>query len=149
MSEQKQPSDLELDKQICFSLYRTSNALSRAYQPLLKALDLTYLQYIVMIVLWQFSTMNVKQLGDKVHLNSGTLTPLLKRLESKGLVMRSRGKQDERVRIISLTEAGLSLRKCAEQVPKEMLCKSKMDIDELTQLKQLSDDLFRNLTEDS
>eukprot|EP00481_Brizalina_sp_1-RS-2013_P002568 TRINITY_DN6796_c0_g1_i1.p1 TRINITY_DN6796_c0_g1~~TRINITY_DN6796_c0_g1_i1.p1 ORF type:complete len:100 (-),score=1.65 TRINITY_DN6796_c0_g1_i1:166-465(-) len=74
---------LKLDNQVCFALYSASNAMSRAYQPLLKALDLTYLQYIVMMVLWEEKEINVKALGAKAHLDSGTLTPLLKRLETK------------------------------------------------------------------
>lgn len=145
MTKPSQTSNLALDKQICFSLYSASNAMSRAYQPLLKELDLTYLQYIVMMVLWQDSTMNVKALGSKVHLDSGTLTPLLKRLESKGLVNRSRSKEDERVRIITLSTQGLNLRQAAEEIPASMLCKSKMSVEELQQLKITCDTLLKNL----
>lgn len=142
----KPTSDLTLDKQICFSLYSASNAMSRAYQPLLKKLGLTYLQYIVMMVLWEDLTMNVKALGFRVHLDSGTLTPLLKRLEGKGLVIRSRCSEDERVRIISLSDSGKSLYQDAQQVPKDMLCKSKMNIADLNALKQSCDLLLKNLT---
>lgn len=145
MSKEIPASHLILDKQICFSLYSASNAMGRAYQPLLKKLDLTYLQYIVMMVLWQDSTMNVKALGQKVHLDSGTLTPLLKRLEVKGLITRSRCKEDERVRIITLSDTGKALRNEAEQVPTEMFCKSKMSVDELNNLKQSCDLLLKNL----
>jgi DNA-binding MarR family transcriptional regulator len=146
MSKPNPTSNLSLDKQICFSLYSASNAMGRAYQPLLKKLDLTYLQYIVMMVLWEDSTMNVKALGSKVHLDSGTLTPLLKRLEAKGLIMRARSKEDERVRIISLSDAGTKLRQQAEQVPTDMFCKSKMNIEELNALKASCDLLLKNLT---
>ena len=145
MKNSKESSNLALDKQLCFSLYSASNAMSRAYRPLLKELDLTYLQYIVMMVLWQYSTMNVKELGSKIHLDSGTLTPLLKRLETKGLIIRARSDQDERVRIISLSDEGLNMRQQAEQVPKAMLCKSKMTMEELTALKQGCDLLLANL----
>jgi DNA-binding MarR family transcriptional regulator len=145
MTKAKQSSNLTLDKQLCFSLYSASNAMGRAYRPLLKELDLTYLQYIVMMVLWQYSTMNVKELGSKIHLDSGTLTPLLKRLEAKGLIIRTRSHQDERVRIISLSDQGLDMRGQAEQVPTAMLCKSKMTIEELTALKQGCDLLLANL----
>ena len=145
MTKPNQESNLTLDKQICFSLYSASNAMGRAYQPLPKKLDLTSLQYIVMMVLWQYSNMNVKELGGKVHLDSGTLTPLLKRLEGKGLINRSRSQQDERVRIISLSDEGRNMRQQAEQVPNAMLCKSKMTIDELTKLKQACDLLLANL----
>jgi DNA-binding MarR family transcriptional regulator len=147
MSKPNPTSNLSLDKQICFSLYSASNAMGRAYQPLLKKLDLTYLQYIVMMVLWEDSTMNVKALGDKVHLDSGTLTPLLKRLEAKGLIVRARSKEDERVRIISLSDAGTALRQQAEQVPTDMFCKSKMDIEALSALKASCDLLLKNLTD--
>lgn len=146
MSKPNPTSNLSLDKQICFSLYSASNAMGRAYQPLLKKLDLTYLQYIVMMVLWEDSTMNVKALGSKVHLDSGTLTPLLKRLEAKGLIVRARSKEDERVRIISLSDAGTKLRQQAEQVPADMFCKSKMNIEELNALKAACDLLLKNLT---
>ncbi|MFT7052584.1 MAG: DNA-binding MarR family transcriptional regulator [Psychromonas sp.] len=146
MSKPNPTSNLSLDKQICFSLYSASNAMGRAYQPLLKKLDLTYLQYIVMMVLWEDSTMNVKALGSKVHLDSGTLTPLLKRLEAKGLIVRARSKEDERVRIISLSDAGTKLRQHAEQVPTDMFCKSKMNIEELNALKASCDLLLKNLT---
>jgi len=145
MKKLNQSSNLTLDKQVCFSLYSASNAMGRAYQPLLKKLDLTYLQYIVMMVLWQDSAMNVKELGSKMHLDSGTLTPLLKRLEGKGLIIRSRSKEDERVRIIALSDAGRNLRQQAEQVPNAMLCKSKMTVEELTELKQACDLLLANL----
>jgi len=120
--------------------------MSRAYQPLLKKLDLTYLQYIVMMVLWEDLTMNVKTLGIKVHLDSGTLTPLLKRLEGKGLIIRTRSKEDERERIIALSDAGANLRQDAEQVPTNMFCKSKMSIEELNNLKHGCDLLLKNLT---
>tara|TARA_R110001583_G_scaffold33943_1_gene114527 strand:- start:7400 stop:7843 length:444 start_codon:yes stop_codon:yes gene_type:complete len=145
MTKNQQASHLILDKQLCFSLYSATNAMSRAYRPLLKQLDLTYLQYIVMMVLWQELTLNVKELGSKIHLDSGTLTPLLKRLETKGLIKRSRSKQDERIRIISLTDEGIALRQQAETVPNAMLCKSKMTIDELNRLKQGCDLLLSNL----
>jgi DNA-binding MarR family transcriptional regulator len=143
----KNNSDLQLDKQICFSLYSASNAMSRAYRPLLEKLDLTYLQYIVMMVLWEHDTMNVKALGSKVSLDSGTLTPLLKRLEGKGLIVRSRSAEDERVRIISLSDAGFKMREQAENVPNEMFCKSKMSVEELAQLKQSCDLLLSKLNQ--
>lgn len=145
MTKPNQDSNFILDKQVCFSLYSASNAMGRAYQPLLKKMDLTYLQYIVMMVLWQYSSMNVKELGSKIHLDSGTLTPLLKRLESKGLIVRSYCQKDERVRIISLSDKGRKMRQQAKEVPNAMFCKSKMTADELAQLKQACDLLLANL----
>ncbi|HAT8497947.1 TPA: MarR family transcriptional regulator, partial [Vibrio vulnificus] len=91
-------AQLLLENQICFPLYSAANAVIRAYRPLLEALDLTYSQYLVLLVLWQQNGINVKDLGAKLHLDSGTLTPLLKRLEAKGIVERRRGQTDERVR---------------------------------------------------
>ncbi|MEZ8778837.1 MarR family winged helix-turn-helix transcriptional regulator [Vibrio splendidus] len=137
---------LKLDNQVCFALYSASNAMSRAYQPLLKALDLTYLQYIVMMVLWEAKEINVKALGAKTHLDSGTLTPLLKRLEVKGYVLRTRSIEDERVRVITLTPAGVELKEQAQTVPVEMLCLSKMNEDELKSLKAQCEQLLGNLT---
>ncbi|OBT19901.1 MarR family transcriptional regulator [Vibrio tasmaniensis] len=137
---------LKLDNQVCFALYSASNAMSRAYQPLLKALDLTYLQYIVMMVLWEEKEINVKALGAKTHLDSGTLTPLLKRLEMKGYVLRTRSAEDERVRVITLTSAGVELKEQAQTVPVEMLCLSKMNEDDLKSLKAQCEQLLGNLT---
>ncbi|MEZ8504192.1 MarR family winged helix-turn-helix transcriptional regulator [Vibrio splendidus] len=137
---------LKLDNQVCFALYSASNAMSRAYQPLLKALDLTYLQYIVMMVLWEEKEVNVKALGAKTHLDSGTLTPLLKRLETKGYVLRTRSAEDERVRVITLTPAGVELKDNAQTVPVEMLCLSQMNEDELKSLKAQCEQLLGNLT---
>ncbi|MEZ8227795.1 MarR family winged helix-turn-helix transcriptional regulator [Vibrio splendidus] len=137
---------LKLDNQVCFALYSASNAMSRAYQPLLKALDLTYLQYIVMMVLWEEKEINVKALGAKTHLDSGTLTPLLKRLEVKGYVLRTRSIEDERVRVITLTPSGVELKEQAQTVPIEMLCLSKMNEDELKSLKAQCEQLLGNLT---
>jgi len=137
---------LKLDNQVCFALYSASNAMSRAYQPLLKALDLTYLQYIVMMVLWEEKEINVKALGAKTHLDSGTLTPLLKRLEVKGYVLRTRSIEDERVRVITLAPAGVELKEQAQTVPVEMLCLSKMNEDELKSLKAQCEQLLGNLT---
>jgi len=138
---------LKLDNQVCFALYSASNAMSRAYQPLLKALDLTYLQYIVMIVLWEEKEVNVKTLGAKTHLDSGTLTPLLKRLEAKGYVIRRRGTTDERVRVITLTTAGINLKSRAAQVPSEILSLAKFDKDQLRLTKLLCEQLLSNLTD--
>ncbi|NOH82433.1 MarR family transcriptional regulator [Vibrio sp. 03-59-1] len=146
MSEQGKDEYLSLDNQVCFALYSASNAMGRAYQPLLKALDLTYLQYIVMMVLWEDQVMNVKALGHKTHLDSGTLTPLLKRLEVKGYVTRTRSLEDERVRVISVTDLGAELREQAKSVPSEMLCMSKMNIDDLLKLKKDCEQLLANLT---
>jgi len=145
--EMSENPDLMIENQVCFSLYSAANAIIRAYRPMLKSLDLTYPQYLVMIVLWQYDGINVKALGNKLHLDSGTLTPLLKRLESKQLLSRVRGEKDERVREIYLTEQGKQLKAQAEKVPNQMLCKSKLPIDELLTLKTGCDKIYENLEE--
>ncbi|MEL0630432.1 MarR family transcriptional regulator [Psychromonas aquatilis] len=145
--EASENPDLMIENQVCFSLYSAANAIIRAYRPMLKSLDLTYPQYLVMIVLWQYDGINVKALGNKLHLDSGTLTPLLKRLESKQLLSRVRGEKDERVREIYLTEQGQKLKAQAEKVPNQMLCKSKLPIDELLTLKTGCDKIYENLEE--
>lgn len=138
---------LQLDNQLCFPLYSAANAVVRAYRPLLDELDLTYPQYLVMMVLWQQNAISVKTLGDKLHLDSGTLTPLLKRLETKGLVERRRSVADERVRELCLTDAGNALREQALSVPKAMVCKFNLDIDELVMLKQLCEKVASQLNQ--
>ncbi len=120
MPDVKNPDLLRLDNQLCFALYSASNAIVRAYRPLLDALDLTYPQYLVMLVLWQQDGISVKQLGEKLFLDSGTLTPLLKRLEAKELLQRERSEQDERVRVLTLTESGKALKKQAASIPVQM-----------------------------
>jgi DNA-binding MarR family transcriptional regulator len=113
---------LLLDEQLCFALYSTMHAFNRTYQPLLKRLGLTYPQYLVMLVLWEHAGMTVGALGARLHLDSGTLTPLLKRLEAAGLVERRRDSRDERQVRVTLTEAGQSLRAEARAVPRAIGC---------------------------
>lgn len=108
---------LQLDKQLCFALYAASRAMTQAYQPLLAPLGLTYPQYLAMLVLWEQDGSSVKQLGERLHLDSGTLTPLLKRLENAGLVQRQRSSEDERSVVIRLTAAGKALEAQAAPIP--------------------------------
>lgn len=146
MSQDNRHNPLILENQICFSLYSATNAMIRAYRPLLEALDLTYLQYLAMMVLWQHQGISVKTLGKKLHLDSGTLTPLLKRLETKGLVTRGRSETDERVRVLHLTDKGLQLETQAQQVPMQMRCKLGGEDVEFAQLKQLCDKAYAYLS---
>ncbi|ENM5786450.1 MarR family winged helix-turn-helix transcriptional regulator [Vibrio metoecus] len=138
---------LLLENQICFPLYSAANAVIRAYRPLLERLDITYSQYLVLLVLWQQNGMNVKDLGAKLRLDSGTLTPLLKRLEAKGIVERRRGSSDERVRELFLTQAGFDLQQQARLVPNEMLCKFDLSLEELITLKALCEKILHTLNE--
>ncbi len=128
---------LKLDNQLCFALYAGSRGVTRLYRPLLDELGLTYPQYLVMLVLWEESpgAINVKALGERLLLDSGTLTPLLKRLEQSGLVERKRSVDDERARLISLTETGQALRTKAECIPSRLLASSSLDVDQLRQLR--------------
>jgi DNA-binding MarR family transcriptional regulator len=114
---------LNLDLQLCFALYATSRAMTNAYRPILKDIDLTYPQYLVMLVLWQQSNISIGALGERLHLDSGTLTPLLKRLESRGLIRRRRDPTDERQVLVTLTPAGEAMRKPASFVPVELKCR--------------------------
>ncbi len=136
---------LVLEKQLCFSLYSASHRLVRSYRLLLEPLDLTYPQYLAMLVLWQQPQLNVKELGEKLHLDSGTLTPLLKRLESKGLVSRTRSQQDERVVQIRLTESGKMLKTQASHIPLTIFQQSGLPLEQLLELKHSCDLLFQQL----
>lgn len=111
---------LKLENQLCFPLYAAAKEVVRKYKPFLDKLDLTYTQYIAMMVLWENESMNVKELGSKLYLDSGTLTPLLKKLETKGYISRCRCKEDERNLIIRITEAGEALKEKAASIPSEM-----------------------------
>ncbi len=112
-----------LDDQLCFALYSASRAFTRAYQPLLAELGLTYPQYAVMLVLWEKDDLSVSELGERLSLDSGTLTPLLKRLEEAKLVSRTRSEEDERVVRIALTAAGKKLERKAADIPSALACR--------------------------
>ncbi|WP_298213949.1 MarR family transcriptional regulator [Acidovorax sp.] len=128
------PPTLWLDNQVCFALYSASLAMTKLYKPLLDAVGLTYPQYIVMLVLWEQDGLTVSELGERLFLDSGTLTPLLKRLEASGLITRLRDAQDERRVRISLTAPGRALRDQAERIPPCVLESSQCSISELTTL---------------
>ncbi len=147
MTVSKDDSLLRLDNQVCFALYSAANAMVRAYRPMLKALDLTYPQYLTMLVFWAGDQISVKALGEQLHLDSGTLTPLLKRLESKGLIRRERSELDERIRVLCLTEAGKALKQQAKEVPVGMLCQAGMPKQELLAMKASCETLLSNLTD--
>jgi len=121
---------LALDNQLCFAFYSVSHAFSRAYRRLLEPLGLTYPQYVVLLVLWEQDDLTVKEIGDRLFLDSGTLTPLLKRLEGAGHIRRTRDKKDERQVRIHLTEAGRALRGQAEEIPRQLGCMLGMSADE-------------------
>jgi DNA-binding MarR family transcriptional regulator len=133
-----------LDDQLCFALYAASRAMTRAYQPLLEPLGLTYSQYITMLALWEEDGIPVKQVGERLGLDSATLTPLLKRLEQQGLVRRARDREDERVVRIHLTDDGRALRARARKVPTQLACLAGYDLDDgksVDKLVRLREDL--------
>ncbi len=112
---------LYLENQLCFPLYAASRMTTKIYAPLLKALDLTYPQYLVMLVLWQHGEQTVNEIGNRLYLESNTLTPLLKRLEQKALLSRRRSAKDERSVLVQLTETGAQLKAKAQEIPKTII----------------------------
>ena len=108
---------LKLENQLCFPLYACSREIIKKYRPYLEKIDLTYTQYITMMVFWEHKKISVKELGKKLFLDSGTLTPVLKSLEAKGFVTRYRSQEDERVLLVEITEAGEALKDRASEVP--------------------------------
>lgn len=126
---------LKLDNQLCFLLYGASRAVTQLYQPLLAPLGLTYPQYLVMLVLWEHDGASVRTLCDKLYLDSGTLTPLLTRLESARLVRRVRSSADARVVDIELTAAGRKLKRAARNVPQALLCRLGLSLPEVARVR--------------
>lgn len=127
---------LKLDNQLCFALYACSREITKAYQPHLDKLGLTYTQYVTMLVLWETPKISFKELSLRLHLDSGTLTPLLKKLEGNGLVERRRDSSDERSVIISLTAKGEALREEAVKIPANMACSTGLSLEEATALRE-------------
>ncbi len=136
---------LRLDSQICFSLHAASRAFNGVYRVILKDLGLTYPQYLVMLVLWERGEMPVKKLGEHLRLDSGTLSPLLKRLEAAGLVRRERSVRDERSVEVRLTEEGVALRERAVRVPRRIAAATGFDLDEIRDLRERLDRLTSTL----
>ncbi|ARF82427.1 MarR family winged helix-turn-helix transcriptional regulator [Kitasatospora aureofaciens] len=130
---------LRLDQQICFSLNAASRAFGGVYRVLLRDLGLTYPQYLVMLVLWEDGELPVKRIGERLRLDSGTLSPLLKRLETAGLVRRERSQEDERSVTVTLTAEGSALRGRAGQVPRRLLAATGLPVEDLAALRELLD----------
>ena len=134
---EKDYTSLLLRSQICFPLYACSREIIKQYRPHLEALGLTYTQYITMMVVWEMQEISVKALGQQLHRDSGTLTPVLKALEAKGLLTRRRSPEDERVLLVSVTEEGMALREQALSVPRAMAGCARLTEDEAATLYQL------------
>lgn len=129
-------SALTLDAQLCFQMYSGMHAMNRVYKRLLDPLGLTYPQYLVMLVLWECDGVTVSGLGERLGLDSGTLTPLLRRMAAKGWLDRQRDERDERRVVVRLTDAGRALKQTAAGVPKAMLCAMGMDVGEMAALRE-------------
>lgn len=121
MSKEQDFSVLFLDRQLCFPLYAASRLITKIFEPFLSALDITYPQYLVLLVLWQEDGKTVNNIGGRLYLESNTLTPLLKRLEQKGLLTRQRSTEDERKVLVTLTKAGKALRLKAVSIPQQLM----------------------------
>lgn len=129
-------AQLALDNQFCFALYSTNLALHKLYRHLLTPINLTYPQYLVMLVLWEQDDVTVSEIGERLFLDSATLTPLLKRLESAGFIGRQRSRQDERQVVITLSESGRELQQQAKAIPNAVMCSFDCDHEHLMALKQ-------------
>lgn len=135
----KEKDFLKLDNQICFRLYTASRFMTQIYSEILEDLDLTYPQYLVMMVLWEHKELSVKEIGNLLYLDSGTLTPLLKKLEQKDLVKRIRSEKDERIVKISITKKAIILYEKALKVPEKLISKSNMEIKDILNLRDILD----------
>lgn len=134
----EQRSHLQLEEQVCFPIYATSRMITRMYQPWLEPLNLTYPQYLVMLVLWEKENLSISTLGKKLYLNTNTLTPLIKKLINKGFVKKKRSEEDERTVYLTLSAKGQSLKKEAENIPLSIVNAMDMTTDELKQLRSLT-----------
>lgn len=137
MSDNDKYEALKLDNQLCFPLYACAKEIVRRYKPFLDDIDLTYTQYIAMMVLWEEKEINVKDLGGRLYLDSGTLTPVLKRLEQKGLISRQRDDKDERMLIVSITQEGEALKEKAVEIPYKMAGCVKLDARDAKELYEI------------
>ncbi|GMK47856.1 organic hydroperoxide resistance transcriptional regulator [Paenibacillus glycanilyticus] len=149
MNQDKHGPHIPLDAHLCFSLYACSRAIFRMYRPLLDDLDLTYPQYLVLLALWEHETMSVKDISEQLVLDSGTLTPMLKRMEAAGLVRRERSKEDERVLHIRITDKGIALKDQSMCVPKSLLEASGMSEAEIGVLNGTIQKLLNQINENS
>lgn len=147
MSDYKNYDVLKLDNQLCFPLYACAKEIVRRYKPFLDEIDLTYTQYIAMMVLWEEKKVNVKELGSRLYLDSGTLTPVLKRLEQKRLITRQRDEKDERVLIAEITKGGEALKEKAVDIPYKMAGCVRLDENDAKELYRILHTLLGGLEE--
>lgn len=136
---------LKLDNQLCFALYACSREINKLYKPYLDTLGITYTQYVTLLVLWEKDNLTVKELGIKLHLDSGTLTPLLKKLESMDIIVRLRDKEDERNVYVKLTDKGSEMKEKALQIPNKVFCETGLSLEEVISLRESLKHLLVNL----
>ena len=139
--------NLQPEDQLSFSLYAASKEMVKLYRPFLDALNLTYTQYLVMCALWEWDKLNVKELGERLYLDSGTLTPVLKSLEAKGYVKRTRSSKDERVLLVGLTKEGVALREAARPVPGQVSVELKLRQEEVAALRDRLNGMLETMKE--
>jgi DNA-binding MarR family transcriptional regulator len=139
-------SRMLLRNQLCHSLYSASNAMIRAYRPLLEPLGLTYPQYLVMLALWEHDAVPIKQLVEDTRLDAGTLTPILRRLEHKELILRRKGVEDERQWLIALTATGAQMREQVSDIPAKLFCLTSMTPEQAQVLKQAAEQIYHDVT---
>lgn len=136
---------LALDNQLCFALYVCSKEVIRKYQPLLEPLNLTYTMYITLMCLWEKDEVTVKELGRRLYLDSGTLTPLLKKMEGQKLITRTRSKTDERTVFIKLTEEGIAMKEKCREIPSKMMCCNIVDVEKAGDLLSCLHQIMSNI----
>lgn len=136
---------IKLENQLCFPLYAASREIIKLYKPILDKYNLTYTQYIAMLVLWEDEKLTVKQIGQKLHLDSGTLTPVLKKLEAMDLIIKYRDKDDDRVVIAELTQKARDMKEEITDVPNQLMCKVNLNKDEYLNFKIILEDLLKKL----
>lgn len=146
-NENQDFNPLALDNQLCFALYVCSKEIIRKYSPLLEPLGLTYTAYITLLCLWEKDNVTVKELGSRLFLDSGTLTPLLKKMEGQGLVTRTRGGKDERTVYIQLTSQGKEMKEKCRDIPKQMMCQNILDMKNAAPLLKTLHQIMHNMTE--
>ncbi len=138
---------LALDNQLCFALYVCSKEIIRKYTPILEPKGLTYTSYITLLCLWEKDDVTVKELGERLFLDSGTLTPLLKKMETQGLITRTRGGKDERTVYIKLTDKGRSIKTDCADIPNQMMCQNILDMDKAAPLLMTLHQIMHNMSE--
>ena len=141
----EEPNYLRLDDQLCFPVYLAARLVVNAYRPLLEELDLTYPQYLALLVLWEHDGLSVGALGERLYLDTGTLTPLLKRMEKQGLLARRRRGEDDRVVENWLTDSAKALKKRAGKIPVQLLCNAKLEMSDVKSIKGVVEGLVQRL----